>query len=333
MYTLNSKTRIGAHINDKRMLLLHNKSYVLNSDQFSFVAQFKDNQIEVSPDVYGSSFFQYLLSKQIVVVASGDKTEHKMIQELFILIKRIALFRIYFSVPPSIEKIMLNPLMKMLLIILTTMAYLFVVYDITLPNAQFLNINFHYFEEHWYIPYIVGIFMAMLHEFIMSFWIYQMGGVVDRFYIRVSFLIFLSIGSGKSAIYLLSKRERIHIILMSTIQIIAVPVLAISVALSSSNYETKTLLESISLVSTVMILASSYPFLLRGDGYLLFQDITGVYALKQKFFELAKNFVKRDDTQHLDAYSQKVVMAWGMLFILSIFFVLLLAVLGIQIIP
>ena len=146
-------------------------------------------------------------------------------------------------------------------------------------------------------------------------------------------MIFLSIGSGKSAIYLLSKRERIHIILMSIIQIIAVPVLAISVALSSSNYETKTLLESISLVSTVMILASSYPFLLRGDGYLLFQDITGVYALKQKFFELAKNFVKCDDTQHLDAYSQKVVMAWGMLFILSIFFVLLLAVLGIQIIP
>ncbi|WP_260148650.1 hypothetical protein [Leuconostoc citreum] len=211
--------------------------------------------------------------------------------------------------------------------------FLFIIFDVSSPYLKLQNIDFKYFETHWYVPYVVGLAMAMLHELITSFWIYKAGGAIDRFYVRVSLLIFISVGSGKSSIYLLTKKQRVHIILMSFLQISTVPIVAIAISLLNFNYAVTMLSESVALVSTIMILASMYPFLLRGDGYLLFQELTNVYGIRQKFFESIKNIVKKKEVPLLYDHSQHIVLIWGGLFTFSIIAVITLSFLGIQILP
>lgn len=332
-YTLNSSVRLGPKTETRQMILLKSKSYSLDNEHFSFVEQFENSKVKVTQDVLVSKFFQYLLDKKIIVSTTSDIKINTSLKKSLSLVKNIVLLRIYIKAPKMTKKIMLSSVTNIISIALLITGFLFVIFDVSPPYSKMQIIDFKYFEIHWYVPYIVGILMAMLHELITSFWLYKAGGVVDRFYIRVSLLIFLSVGSGKSSIYLLTKKQRIHIILMTFLQISSVPIVAITISFFNIDYDMKMLSESVALVSTIMIIASLYPFLLRGDGYLLFQELTNVYGIRQKFFASIKKIAKNKEVPLLYDHSQLIVIIWGGLFIFSIITVITLALLGVQILP
>lgn len=287
-YTLNSSVRLGPKTETRKMILLKNKSYSLDNEHFSFVEQFENSKVKVTQDVLISKFFQYLLDKEIIVSMTSNIKINTPLKKALSLVKNVVLLRIYIKAPKMTKKIMLSSVTNAISIAILITGFLFIIFDISSPYSKLQNIDFKYFEIHWYVPYIVGILMAMLHELITSFWLYKAGGVIDRFYVRVSLLIFLSVGSGKSSIYLLTKKQRVHIILMTFLQISAVPIVAITISFLNNDYDVKMLSESVALVSTIMIIASLYPFFLRGDGYLLFQELTNIYGIRQKFLNQLK---------------------------------------------
>jgi hypothetical protein len=332
-YTLNNLARLGPKTDTRQLILLKNKSYSLDNEHFSFIEQFENNKVRVTQDVLKSKFFQYLLDKKIIVLMTSDIKKRTPLKNALSLIKKIILLRIYIRVPKSTNKIMLSLVTKTISVAMLITALLSILFDASLSDLKLQNIDFKYFEIHWYIPYIVGIVLATLHELITAFWLYKAGGVIDRFYVRASFLIFISVGSGKSSIYLLNKKQRVHIILMTLLQISSVPIIAITLSLINSDYDIKMFSESVALVSAIMIIASMYPFLLRGDGYLLFQELTNVYGIRQKFFESIKRLGGKNEAPLSYDYSQYIVFIWGGLFIFSIITVITLALFGIQILP
>ncbi|MBP5841445.1 hypothetical protein J8137_02635 [Lactiplantibacillus plantarum] len=243
------------------------------------------------------------------------------------MIYRIVRIRI----PINLENIVVRPKH---ISILTGLSVTFIVMGLT---SVYLNRQLLIFEElnrnDLLIIYFSVVLTAILHEIFETLYTLSVGSRVREAAIRITWFMFLSFTTNKVYLYEKDKSDRIYVfsrVIISMLGFVGIVFSLAALEFRMGNDMMGVFLKKYAYAALIMIGISIYPFLFRSDGYSLFQEITGVYGVRKRFF--SKIFKKNH--QRKESVKQKLVSTvWGVLFILSVLAVVFAAFKGIRIIP
>ncbi|MBI0033971.1 hypothetical protein [Lactobacillus sp. M0396] len=200
-----------------------------------------------------------------------------------------------------------------------------------------LKINLSIIERNWYML-LIGFVSAFVHEVFLSIYIRKQNRPIKRWFIKFVFGMFISLGTNWSSMMAESKEKRIKMFLFALNSVITVSsILAfISYVLYSCNqvYISYTLY-LMTIANDSFVLLDIYPFLLKNDGYQLFQELTGTYRLRAAFFRcIVAMFYPK---YRIEWYSKKniekiFILIWGTMFIFSMFGIIYASIHAIRII-
>lgn len=138
------------------------------------------------------------------------------------------------------------------------------------------------------ITFLVGSVVAIIHELLIMIYYLKSGRVPGRIYIRIVYLVVISFGIEWGASYSEKKVFRTTMFLFSMISIFYLSAIFFMIfyLLQYLKLYTAAYYTSIYAVGTLIFaFINAYPFLLKTDGYILYQEFFGIYKIRSLFFK------------------------------------------------
>lgn len=188
------------------------------------------------------------------------------------------------------------------------------------------------------ITFLVGSVVAIIHELLVMLYHLKLGKSPGRIYIRVIYLIVISFGTEWGASYREKKSFRTRMFLFSMISIFYLSAIFFMIfyLLQYLKLYTVAYYASVYAVGTLIFaFINAYPFLLKTDGYILYQEFFEVYKMRSLFFKTLfycigmRNNIKFREVVKRNSLKTYI---WDLFFIISIIGVLYILYSGIRII-
>lgn len=178
------------------------------------------------------------------------------------------------------------------------------------------------------ITFLVGSVTAIIHELLLMMYHLKFGRKAGLIYIRIIYFVIISFGTEWGASYSEKKHFRVWMFLFSMLSIFYLSGVFFSLfyLLRYLNFELAAYYMSVYAVGTLIFaFINAYPFLLKTDGYMIYQETFGVYKLRSLFFKtLIYYFGMRKNLAFKEVVRRNSFKTyiWDVFFILSLIVVI-----------
>ncbi|MNC17664.1 hypothetical protein D3C75_655520 [compost metagenome] len=186
--------------------------------------------------------------------------------------------------------------------------------------------------------FLIGFVAAILHEFWMAVYIKKSGKNITRWYFKIVFGLFVTLATNWSEMLLKTKRKRIIMFLFAINMTLCTSSLEALAGMLAWQLHYETLSSYLCMFSagTLIFLGITlWPFLFKGDGYFLFQELTGVYRVRPRALRSIFFVFRQEQRRIWSGWKNRekgVLLTWAILFMVTLGVLEYLLYLGIRII-
>lgn len=332
-YCWNNNQLIEKTIKDRFLIRnINNESISLNVEQYQFLLNFSNKYISVydleDVDIEISKKFVEYLVKKKVLVEFGDNLVTKVKKNPFLYLKKILFISVPTSVHTNLEQKVEYISKKINIVYISKLALS--INLLSIPGTFYLYQMFNFSisnSPRTLLTFFIGFIAALVHEFWIAVYIKKMDLTINRWFVKLVIGIFISIGTNWSSMLQRSKKNRIFMFLFSinmTFFLASIELVIAYLLLIINQFEFAKIMFIFSLGTQIFIGISLYPFLLKNDGYFIFQELTGVYRIRNKALSILLIPFSKSKYREWVSYQRKdkvVLLLWLILFIVGIFLI------------
>ncbi|MFJ7953010.1 hypothetical protein ACIQZG_15945 [Lysinibacillus sp. NPDC096418] len=329
------------HREDGKVLVASSNGYLaLNQNQYELLNLF-DNSPRAINEVIDSyplkvrnsiSLFIELLIKKKILIESTKK--YKL--SVFGYIKKV----IFIPLPHSLLNNIVNYLIKYINIkIVTVIGILINVLGLItiLPLISLTEFNLASVPRN-ITTLLIGFLAAIFHEIWLAIYVHKSGMSIKKWYIRVIWGVVITLSINWSEMLLASRQKRITMFFFVINMTICTASIESILGLIFWYLDFRVIASYFCMFAVgtlIFLVLSLWPFLFKGDGYYLFQEVTSVYKIRPRFVQHVVLFYKKEQRNIWNGMEKKeksILLLWGIIFTLTILTLNYLIYLGVRII-
>jgi len=329
------------HRKDGKILVPTSSGYIaLNKDQYELLEEFDNNPcsiekiIESYPLEYKNrvSTFVDLLIKKNILIESNKKYKLSFLG----YIKKL----IFFPLPYKGLNKIVGIISKYVNIKIITFIGIIINIIGLITLLPLVNLTGFTIESvpRNILTFLIGFLAGIFHEFWLAIYLHKNNMKVKKWYLRIIWGVIITLAINWSEMLLESRKKRITMFLFVINMTICTASIESILGLVFWYLDFHTLAEYLCMfaIGTLIFFGISlWPFLFKGDGYYIFQEITNVYKIRQRFIQQIAFFYRKDQKHIWTSYKRNekiALISWGTIFILSIVTINYFIYLGIRII-
>lgn len=329
------------HRKDGKILVPTSSGFLaLNKDQFELLELFDNNPrsieriIESYPLEYKNSVSSFvdLLIKKNILIESNKK--YKL--SFFGYVKKLIFFPLPYKMLNYIVGIISDyiniKIISVIGLIINIAGLITLLPLVTLTGFTIESVPRNI------LTLLIGFLAGIFHELWLAIYLHKNNMRVKKWYLRIIWGVIVTLAINWSEMLLESRKKRINMFLFVINMTICTASIESILGLVFWYFDFHILAEYLCMFAMGTLIffgISLWPFLFKGDGYYIFQEITNVYKIRPKFIQQIAFFYRKDQKNTWNSFKRKekiVLISWGTIFILSILTVDYLIYLGIRII-
>ncbi len=332
-------------ISKNKFLVKLNYNYViLNYSQISVLFQMNENALTIEelnrnlPNISQNelkNFISYFLIRNFVFISNSNTEKRFIIYQFFRKYSRIYLSK---NIVNKIQIFLINKNSSSdIKQNINFFKFFPIIILFTFYNFFYLKLDLNLVPRNIF-TFMIGTVTAVYHEWILFLYNAKNNRKIGRIYLRIVYFVAITFGTEWGGNYKESKDYRINMFKNSIISIfyLSFYFYLFYYLLHYLNYFTLSYY-ALTYAKGIQIfgMINAYPFLLKTDGYVVYQELFGTYNVRSKFFKKLFYYLGfRDNTsyQNIVKTNNKFYMFWDMMFLVSIIALVLLLYYDIRII-